>query len=144
VRARIQTRIAARYAGARALARDAVAHMNPWNERASQSARTARAVRPVSALPALVVEMSAHEDTDERKQADEVAPVSAPPADTSALVSAVLSAFDGPDEIREWVVTFVKTNGKLPTRNDVAVPARKSPGHCARWMMPVRKELGLS
>lgn len=144
VRARIQTRVSARYEGARALARDKVSHMNPWNERAPQRAHTARTVRPVSAPPAPVVEMSAHEDTDERAQVDEVAPVSAPPADTSALVSAVLSAFEGPDDIREWVVTFVKTNGKLPTRNDVAVPARKSPGHCARWMMPVRKELGLS
>lgn len=144
VRARIQTRVSARYEGARALARDKVSHMNPWNERAPQRAHTARTVRPVSAPPAPVVEMSAHEDTDEHAQVDEVAPVSAPPADTSALVSAVLSAFEGPDDIREWVVTFVKTNGKLPTRNDVAVPARKSPGHCARWMMPVRKELGLS
>lgn len=144
VRARIQTRVSARYEGARALARDKVSHMNPWNERAPQRAHTARTVRPVSAPPAPVVEMSAHEDTDERAQGEEVAPVSAPPADTSALVSAVLSAFEGPDDIREWVVTFVKTNGKLPTRNDVAVPARKSPGHCARWMMPVRRELGLS
>lgn len=143
VRARIQTRIAARYAGARALSAENVAHMNPWNEHA-QSARTARTVRPVSAPPAPVVEMSAHEDTDERSQVAELAPVSAPTIDTSALVSAVLSAFKGPEDIREWVVTFVKTNGKLPTRNDVAVPARKSPGHCARWMMPVRKELGLS
>lgn len=145
VRARIQTRIAARYAGARALARDAVAHMNPWNERAPQSAHRARTVRPVSAPPAPVVEMSAHEDTDERAQADEVAPVSAPPAlDTSALVSAVLDCFSGPDDVKAWVVDFVRTNGKLPTRDALAVPAKKSPGHVARWMSPVRKELGLS
>lgn len=144
VRARIQTRIAARYAGARALAPEAVAHMNPWNERAPQRAHSARTVRPVSAPPAPVVEMSVHEDTDERAQVDEVAPVSAPPADTSALVSAVLDAFAGPDEVRTWVVEFVKTHGKLPTRDALAVPAKKSPGHVARWMMPVRKELGLS
>lgn len=143
VRARIQTRIAARYAGARALARDAVAHMNPWNERAS-SARTARTVRPVSAPPALIVETSAHEDTDERASAVEPAAVSAPTTDTSALVRAVIDTFAGPDDIRAWVVDFVQTNGKLPTRNDLAVPAKKSPGHCARWMGPVRKELGLS
>lgn len=144
VRARIQTRIAARYAGASALARDAVAHMNPWNERA-QSARTARAVRPVSAPPALALEVSAHEDTAERAQTNEIAPVSAPPAhDASALVSAVLDCFAGPDDVKAWVVDFVRTNGKLPTRDALAVPAKKSPGHVARWMMPVRKELGLS
>lgn len=145
VRARIQTRIAARYEGARALAHDKVAHMNPWNERAPQSAHRARTVRPVSAPPALVVETSAHEDTDERAQIDVVAPVSAHvDHDTSALVSAVLTCFTGPDDVKAWVVDFVRTNGTLPTRDVLAVPAKKSPGHVARWMSPVRKELGLS
>jgi hypothetical protein len=149
VRARIQTRVAARYVGARALAFDKVEHMNPWNERASQSARIVRAVRPVSAPPAPAIETSAHALTDERASEDEralmSAPAIAPAAHTSAeLIAAVESKFTGPVELLVWVVDFVGKNGTLPTRNDLAVPAQKSPGHVARWMAPVRKELGLS
>jgi hypothetical protein len=148
VRARIQTRIAARYVGARALAPEAVAHMNPWNERALQSARTARTVRPVSAPPALVVETSAHEDTDERApEAVESAPARIALSGahtTTELIEAVSANFTGPAELIEWIEKFIRANGQLPTRNDLAVPAKKSPGHVARWMMPVRKELGLS
>jgi hypothetical protein len=150
VRARIQTRIAARYVGARALAPEAVEHMNPWNERA-HSARTVRALRPVSAPPAHVVEMSAHESTDERAAEDERASVSVPARiavvtahSTAEMIAAVQSHFDGPAELVDWVVEFIRSNGKLPTRGDLAIPAQKSPGHVARWMMPVRKELGLS
>jgi len=147
VRARIQTRIAARYVGARALAPEAVAHMNPWNERA-QSARTVRAVRPVSAPPAPVVEMSAHADTDERApEVVESAParIVLPGAHTTAeMIEAVSTHFTGPAELVEWIEKFIRANGQLPTRNDLAIPAKKSPGHVARWMMPVRKALGLS
>jgi len=147
VRARIQTRIAARYVGARALAPEAVAHMNPWNERA-QSARTVRAVRPVSAPPAPVVEMSAHADTDERApEVVESAParIVLPGAHTTAeMIEAVSTHFTGPAELVEWIEKFIRANGQLPTRNDLAIPAKKSPGHVARWMMPVRKAIGLS
>ena len=147
VRARIQTRIAARYVGARALAPEAVAHMNPWNERAV-SARQVRAVRPVSAPPAPVVEMSAHADTDERApEVVESAParIVLPGAHTTAeMIEAVSTHFTGPAELVEWIEKFIRANGQLPTRNDLAIPAKKSPGHVARWMMPVRKALGLS
>ena len=144
VRARIQTRIAARYAGARALAPEAVAHMNPWNERASMSARTnARAVRPVSAPPAPVVEMSAHEDTDERA---EDAPVSAQAAPT--LIDAVRAHFAGPAKAFEWTLEYVKTNGELPTGQDLAEACKPSPdakplsaANCRKWVTPVRKAL---
>jgi len=147
VRARIQTRIAARYVGARALAPEAVAHMSPWNERA-QSARTVRAVRPVSDPPAPVVEMSAHEDIDERTpEAVESVParvVLSGAHTTAEMVEAVSTHFTGPAELVEWIEKFIRANGQLPTRNDLAIPAKKSPGHVARWMMPVRKALGLS
>lgn len=144
VRARIQTRIAARYAGARALARDAVAHMNPWNERASQSAhRTARTVRPVSAPPAPVVEMSAHEDTDERTAVEPVSAQAAP-----ALIDAVRAHFAGPAKAFEWTLEYVKTNGELPTGQDLAEACKPSPdakplsaANCRKWVTPVRKAL---
>lgn len=139
VRARIQTRIAARYAGARALARDAVAHMNPWNERAS-SARTARTVRPVSAPPAPVVETSAHADTDERASVAE--PVSAPALHTgSTLIDAVHAHFAGPAKAVEWTIEFVKTNGDLPTGKQLATAFKLSEGNCRKWITPVRKAL---
>lgn len=142
VRARIQTRIAARYAGARALARDAVAHMNPWNERAPQSAHRARTVRPVSAPPAPVVEMSAHEDTDERAQVDEIAPVSAPVAhDDARVIDAIVNNFKADAKVVEWAKAFYLKNKELPTRNEVAAVAQLSPGHCARWLTNTRKEL---
>jgi hypothetical protein len=149
VRARIQTRIAARYDGARALERSRVAHMSPWNERASQSARTARTVRPVSAPPALIVETSAHEVADERAPEAERAVVARIEREldemaTSDLIEAVRAHFAGPAELVEWIADFIKNNGKLPTRNDLAVPAKKSPGHVARWMQPVREALGLN
>lgn len=144
VRARIQTRIAARYAGASALARDAVAHMNPWNERASQSARSnARTVRPVSAPPALVVEMSAHEDTDERTAVEPVSAQAAP-----ALIDAVRAHFAGPAKAFEWTLEYVKTNGELPTGQDLAEACKPSPdakplsaANCRKWVTPVRKAL---
>lgn len=134
VRARIQTRIAARYAGASALARDAVAHMNPWNERASGS-RTARAVRPVSAPPAPVVEMSAHEDTDERAEDTHVRV----PALT--LIDAVRTHFAGPGDALVWAVEYVQTNGELPTGKHLAAAFKLSEGNCRKWVTPVRKAL---
>jgi hypothetical protein len=159
VRARIQTRIAARYAGARALAPEAVAHMNPWNERASMSARTsaARAVRPVSAPPARALEVSAHVPDDARApnedaRASETVSAHAEEMRASApdvsahrahdLIVAITAYCDAPEQIKEWMQTFAKTNGRLPTRNELAVPAQLSPGHVARWITPVRKALG--
>lgn len=138
VRARIQTRIAARYAGARALARDAVAHMNPWNERSS-SARTARAVRPVSAPPAPVVEMSAHEDTEERTDEETV---NAPIAHTgNAIIDAVHEHFAGPATAVEWTIDYIKANGELPTGKHLATAFKLSEGNCRKWVTPVRKAL---
>jgi hypothetical protein len=152
VRARIQTRIAARYVGARALAPEAVAHMNPWNERASMSARTnnARAVRPVSASPARALEESAHVTDDARALADDARasePTRAHEPAVSAhgvsdLIEAITAYSDAPEQIKEWMRTFVQKNGKLPNRNEVATAAQRSPGHAARWITPVRKSLG--
>lgn len=153
VRARIQTRIAARYAGARALAPEAVAHMNPWNERASMSARShARAVRPVSAPPAHSLEVSAQIPDDARALTDERASESAPVEAVSAhdefdverALDAISRCYIGPTKIRDWVMTFTKTNRELPTCNQVAVAAEGNAATCRRWMTPVRKELGLS
>lgn len=135
VRARIQTRIAARYAGARALSAENVAHMNPWNERA-QSARTARTVRPVSAPPAPVVETSAHEVADER--ADD-APMSAPAA--PSLIDAVRTHFAGPSNALEWAIEYVKANGELPTGDQIGQAFSLSAGNCRKWLTPVRKAL---
>lgn len=145
VRARIQTRIAARYAGARALAPEAVAHMNPWNERAS-SARTARTVRPVSAPPAPALEVSAQVPDDERAliEADVNALVgekvftSAP---AMPLIDAVQTHFAGPADALEWAIEFVKTNGELPTGKHLAVAFKLSEGNCRKWVTPVRKAL---
>lgn len=149
VRARIQTRIAARYEGARALARDKVAHMNPWNERA-MSARTApRAVRPVSAPPAPAIEASAHVPDDARALTETDETVSAPVATSSAhnaadLIDAIEAHFGSTNEAaKEWAKAFVSTNGKLPTRNDLARAFKQSPGNCGKWMTPVRAALGL-
>jgi len=142
VRARIQTRIAARYAGASALARVKVEHMSPWNERAPQRAHSARTVRPVSAPPAPAIEMSAHEDTDER--ADD-APVSAPAAPVATdLVSAIREHFAGPSHALDWAIEFAKTNGEIPNGDDLAKAFEKTAGNCRKWMTPVRKALGLS
>jgi hypothetical protein len=141
VRARIQTRTAARYAGASALARDAVMHMSPWNERA-QSARTVRAVRPVSAPPAPVVETSAHEDTDERAPEIVSAPETAPTAPVATdLVAATREYFDGPAHALEWAIEFVKTNGTLPTGDDLARAFGLSAGNCRKWITPIRKAM---
>jgi hypothetical protein len=138
VRARIQTRIAARYAGASALERARVEHMNPWNERAS-SARTVRTARPVSAPPAPAIEVSAHEDTDER--ADEET-VSAPIAHTgNAMIDAVHAHFAGPAQAVEWTIEYVKTNGDLPTGKHLATAFKLSEGNCRKWVTPVRKAL---
>jgi hypothetical protein len=143
VRARIQTRIAARYAGASALARDAVAHMNPWNERAVSARSNARAVRPVSAPPAPVVEMSAHENTDERAPEIESAPEPAPSAhDATDLVGALRAHFAGPSHALEWSLEFAKVNGEIPTGDDLAKAFEKTAGNCRKWMTPVRKALG--
>ncbi len=150
VRARIQTRIAARYAGASALARVAVEHMNPWNERASQSARSsARTARPVSAPPAPALEVSAHVPDDARALTEDAAPVSAPPATPSAhteaeLIDAIEAHFASDNPVHKgWAVEFVKTNKKLPNRNDLARATKLSPGNCGKWMTPVRAALGL-
>ena len=152
VRARIQTRIAARYVGARALAPEAVAHMNPWNERASMSARThnARTVRPVSAPPARALEVSAHVPDDARALTEtgaRVEEVRAPAPVVSAhgvsdLIDAVTDYFAGPEKMREWTKAFVKTNGELPNRKHLAEASRLSEGNCGKWMTPVRKALG--
>ena len=151
VRARIQTRIAARYAGASALARDAVAHMNPWNERAPQSARiAARAVRPVSAPPAPITEVSAHVPDDARTLVEEIETVSAPVALSSThsvqdMIAAIDEHFGSTNEAaKEWAKEFVSTNGTLPNRNDLARAFRLSAGNCGKWMTPVRAALGLS
>jgi hypothetical protein len=148
VRARIQTRIAARYEGARALSRDAVAHMNPWNERA-QSARTMRAVRPVSAPTAPVVEMSAHEDTDERASEDERAVVEQIAHElnvmvTTDVIDAIVRHSTAPSHVKAWAVEFAKTNGQLPNRNEIVKAFGGSPGNAGKWMTPARKALGLS
>lgn len=152
VRARIQTRIAARYVGARALAPEAVAHMNPWNERA-QSARTARALRPVSAPPARAIEASAivPDDAralveDERALTAEGERTSAPEPTTSAhdVLAALAAHFGGPAEARQWAEEFFRTNGELPNRNHLAEAFNRSAGNCGKWMTPVRKALGLS
>lgn len=135
VRARIQTRVAARHVGARALSAENVAHMNPWNERA-QPVRAARIARPVSAPPAPVVETSAHEGTDERAT---VAPVSAPAA--PALIDAVRAHFAGPADALEWAAEYVKKNGALPTGKDLAAAFGLSEGNCRKWVTPVRKAL---
>jgi hypothetical protein len=147
VRARIQTRLAAMYAGARALAPEAVAHMNPWNERAH--ARTARIARPVSAPPALMSEASAHVPDDARALTDERAPMSAHVSETRAhsnddMIAAITAQPDNvvPAIAREWMRKFVETNHKLPTRNELAAATQRSPGHAARWITPVRKALG--
>jgi hypothetical protein len=159
VRARIQTRIAARYVGARALAPEAVAHMNPWNERASMSARTnnARALRPVSAPPARALEVSAHVPDDARALTEDtrasetesahVEEMRAPAPVVSAhgaqdLIDAVAAYFAGPEEMRAWAQAFVKTNGILPNRKHLAEASRLSEGNCGKWMTPVRKALG--
>lgn len=142
VRARIQTRTAARYAGASALAREAVMHMSPWNERA-QSARTVRSVRPVSAPPAPVVETSAPEDTDERAPEIVSAPETAPTAHGAAdLVGAIREHFAGPSHALEWAIEFAKTNGAIPTGDDLAKAFELTAGNCRKWMTPVRKALG--
>jgi hypothetical protein len=151
VRARIQTRIAARYVGARALAPEAVAHMNPWNERASMSARThARAVRPVSVPSARALEVSAHVPDDARALIEDARASETTRAHVdnvsahgvSDLINAITAYSDAPEQIKEWMRTFVQTNGKLPNRNEVATAAQRSPGHVARWLTPVRKALG--
>lgn len=149
VRARIQTRLAARYAGASALARDAVAHMNPWNERAS-SARTVRAVRPVSAPPAPALDMSAHVPDDARAliEADVNALVgervfeTASAPDDARVLDAIVRGFrSATPKVVEWTKAYYATNKELPTRNQVAAVAELSPGHCARWLTDTRKAL---
>lgn len=142
VRARIQTRVAARHVGARALSAENVAHMNPWNERA-QSARTVRAVRPVSAPPAPVVETSAHDVADESAPENERAIESAPTLGVD-LVAAIMQYSIAPDHVKAWAVEFAKTNGQLPNRNQIAATFGGSPGNAGKWMAPARKALGLS
>jgi hypothetical protein len=66
--------------------------------------------------------------------------VSAP--GVSDLLDAITAYSDAPEQIKEWMRAFVQTNGKLPNRNEVATAAQRSPGHCARWITPVRKALG--
>jgi hypothetical protein len=147
VRARIQTRIAARYAGARALAPEAVAHMNPWNERASMSARSnARAVRPVSAPPALTLDVSAHVPDDARALEDERAYESAHTDEVSAhdadrVLDAIERNFKSTPKVIVWAKAYYEANKELPTRNQVAAVAELSPGHCARWLTNTRKAL---
>jgi hypothetical protein len=150
VRARIQTRLAARYEGARALARTQVAHMNPWNERASSARTAARTVRPVSAPPAPAIEASAQVPDDARAITEAIEPVSAPVAtpsahSTSALIDAIETYFGSKNEAaKEWAKTYVSTNGELPTGDDLAVAFGKTAGNCRKWMTPVRVALGLS
>lgn len=153
VRARIQTRIAARYAGARALERSKVEHMNPWNERASQSARTARTVRPVSAPPAPALEVSAHVPDDARAliEADVNALVGETVFETvsahskSDLIAAIDAYFGSTNEVaKQWAKEFVSTNGELPGGPDLARFSGLTAANCRKWITPVRKALGLS
>lgn len=153
VRARIQTRIAARYAGARALAPEAVTHMNPWNERVSMSARSnARAVRPVSAPPAHALEVRAHVPDDARALIEEdvnaLTGVTVFPDlgahDQTHVIATIKRVYSGPADVTEWVAEFFRKNLRLPTGKQVAPVAGRSAQHCAKWMAPVRKELGLS
>lgn len=146
VRARIQTRIAARYAGARALAPEAVAHMNPWNERASMSAHRARTVRPVSAPPAPAVETSAQIPSDVRAhiEADVNALVGEEAYTTTPalpLIDAVRTHFAGPADALEWAIEFVRVNGELPTGKHLAATFQRSEANCRKWVTPVRKAL---
>jgi hypothetical protein len=147
VRARIQTRIAARYVGARALAPEAVAHMNPWNERAPMSARThARTVRPVSAPPARALEAIAHVPDDARALTEE-AHVPAPAVsahDSEAVIAAIAAQPEKvvPVKVKDWMQKFVELNNELPNRNELAAAMQKSPGHAGKWLTPVRKALG--
>lgn len=145
VRARIQTRLAARYAGARALAPEAVAHMNPWSAHAP-NARTTRAARTVSA-PA--IDSSAHEGDDARARNDERAQQSAPKSTarahgSDAVLGAIAEHFDGPAAGVEWVQDFFRKNGELPNRNQLAIAFKRSPGNCGKWMTPIRKALSES
>jgi len=151
VRARIQTRIAARYVGARALAPEAVAHMNPWNERASMSARThsARAVRPVSAPPARALEVSAHVPDDARALTEDAhaseevrAPKRTENAPKKDDVLAAIDAQDIPAEAKACMKEFVVTTGMLPQQKWIAAATGKSIGHAGKWLTPVRKALG--
>ena len=153
VRARIQTRIAARYAGARALERSKVEHMNPWNERAPQSARTARTVRPVSAPPAPALEVSAHVPDDVRALIE--ADVNALAGETvfetasahskSDLIAAIDAYFGSTNEVaKQWAKEFVSTNGELPGGPDLARFSGLTAANCRKWITPVRKALGLS
>jgi len=150
VRARIQTRIAARYVGARALAPEAVAHMNPWNERASMSARThARAVRPVSAPPARALEVSAHVPEDARALTEDPhaseelrAPSRTTGTRTKDDMIAAIDAEDIPAEVKASMQEFVATTGKLPSQKWIASATGKSIGHAGKWLTPVRKALG--
>lgn len=150
VRARIQTRLAARYEGARALERSKVEHMNPWNERAMSARHAARTVRPVSAPPAPAIEASAQVPDDARALTEAIEPVSAPVATSSAhsksdLIDAIEIYFGSKNEAaKEWAKTFVEKNGELPTGDDLAVAFKKTAGNCRKWMTPVRVALGLS
>jgi len=151
VRARIQTRIAAKYAGARALAPEKVEHMNPWNERASMSTRThnARALRPVSAPPARALEAGAHVPDDARaltENAHALEEVRAPKADkrtrTKDDMIAAIDAEDIPAEVKASMQEFVVTTGELPSQKWIASATGKSIGHAGKWLTPVRKALG--
>lgn len=151
VRARIQTRIAAKYAGARALAPEKVAHMNPWNERASMSARThsARTVRPVSAPPARALEVSAHVPDDARALTEDAhapeevrAPARTSGTRTKDDMIAAIDAEDIPAEVKASMREFVNTRGKLPSQKWIASATGKSIGHAGKWLTPVRKALG--
>lgn len=149
VRARIQTRIAARYEGARALAHDKVAHMNPWNERAPQSAHRARIARPVSAPPAPVLTERAPTSQERALiEADvnaivgeEVFPAAPVAHDDARVIAAIVNNFKADAKVVEWTKAFYLKNKELPTRNEVAAVAQLSPGHCARWLTNTRKEL---
>jgi hypothetical protein len=107
-------------------------------------------VRPVSAPPARALEVSAHVPDDARaltEMSAHVEEMRAPASAVSAhrahdLIDAITAYCDAPEQIKEWMQTFAKTNGRLPTRNELAVPAQLSPGHVARWITPVRKALG--
>jgi hypothetical protein len=152
VRARIQTRIAARYVGARALAPEAVAHMNPWNERASMSARThsARAVRPVSAPPARALEVSAHVPDDaraltENARASETVSAHASKAHARSVadhLEVIAAEVTVPDEVKVHMQSYVEAQGKLPSQKWLAAATEKSTGHAGKWLTPVRKALG--
>ena len=113
------------------------------------SARSsARAVRPVSAPPALTLDVSAHVPEDARALTDARASESAHEEHVSAtddahVIAAIVRNFKATPKVVEWAKAYYQANKELPTRNEVAAVAELSPGHCARWLTNTRKDLAI-